>query len=944
MKKILSLYFAALFALSSFAQVSTIPVFPAAGANDSVTVIYDASQGNAALLGVSPVYMHAGVITNLSQNPSDWRYVVTTWGVANDPDAQMTSLGNNRWQKRYHLRNFYGVPQGETILQMAFVFRNATGTIVGRTAAGGDIYATVYDGNAALLTTFLSPTGNNLLYQQGAQIPIDVAASVNSTITLYDNGVQLAQTNGTSLQYNLTVNTPGDHLVRAVADDGVQTAVDSFVYVVPNPNNVQNPPAGLHQGINYIGNDAATLLLWAPNKDYVFLLGDFNNWTLSTDWQMNLSADGNTWWYDLSGLTPGQNYAFQYFVDGTIKIADPYSELVLDPGNDPFIPAVTFPNLPAYPTGSTTGIVSVLQPGAPQYTWQTGNFTAPDKKDLVVYELLLRDFIARHDYATLLDTLDYLVRLGVNAIQLMPVNEFEGNISWGYNPSFHMALDKYYGTKNDFKAFIDACHDRGIAVVLDVVYNHLFSQSPLCRLYWDDANFRPTVDNPWVNVTARHPFNVGYDLNHESQATRDYLDHVMQYWIEEYRVDGFRFDLSKGFTQTNTGNDVGLWGQYDQSRIDNIERLADVCWAANPNFYMILEHFADNWEEIALSNYGCLFWGNANCAYSQAAMGYPTGPCNWDFNWGVNYQARGWGNPNLVGYMESHDEERVMFKNLSFGNAAGAYDIKSLTTALARIELSACLFFTVPGPKMIWQFGEVGYDKTIELCQNGQINAQCRTDPKPILWNYYAQPARRHVYDVFSALIRIKKDYPVFETSNYTTNLGGSMKSIILSDPTMNAVAVGNFGVITNSTSLGFQHTGWWYDFFTGDSLNVANVPFTLVLNPGEYRLYTDQKLPAPVFTGVENTFSNSFDGMVVFPNPSDGLVHFQYSLPQGGQMELAIYDLSGKKVAVVATENQMEGEYMLSWTPAQQYSGVYVARLTVDGRVLDVKMLEVKN
>ncbi|WP_243664309.1 alpha-amylase family glycosyl hydrolase [Rhodothermus marinus] len=91
------------------------------------------------------------------------------------------------------------------------------------------------------------------------------------------------------------------------------------------------------------------------------------------------------------------------------------------------------------------------------------DFERPPAHELVIYELLIRDFVARHDYATLIDTLDYLERLGVNAIELMPVAEFDGNISWGYNPAFHLALDKYYGPADDLKRFVDECHRRGIA-------------------------------------------------------------------------------------------------------------------------------------------------------------------------------------------------------------------------------------------------------------------------------------------------------------------------------------------------------------------------------------------------------------------------------------------------------------------------------------------------
>ena len=129
--------------------------------------------------------------------------------------------------------------------------------------------------------------------------------------------------------------------------------------------------------------------------------------------------------------------------------------------------------------------------------WNITNFSPPAKEDLVVYELLVRDFVKTHSYKTIQDTLDYLQRLGVNAIELMPINEFENNLSWGYNPSYHMALDKYYGSPERFKSLVDEAHKRGIAIILDVVFNHAFGQSPLCSLYWDAAGNKPRLESGW---------------------------------------------------------------------------------------------------------------------------------------------------------------------------------------------------------------------------------------------------------------------------------------------------------------------------------------------------------------------------------------------------------------------------------------------------------------
>ena len=91
----------------------------------------------------------------------------------------------------------------------------------------------------------------------------------------------------------------------------------------------------------------------------------------------------------------------------------------------------------------------------------------------------------------------------------MPFNEFEGNNSWGYNPDFYFAPDKYYGPENTLKQFIDSCHAKGIAVVMDIALNHSFGSSPLVQLYWDAANNRPAADNPWFNPVAKHALQCG---------------------------------------------------------------------------------------------------------------------------------------------------------------------------------------------------------------------------------------------------------------------------------------------------------------------------------------------------------------------------------------------------------------------------------------------------
>jgi len=596
----------------------------------------------------------------------------------------------------------------------------------------------------------------------------------------------------------------------------------------------------------------------------------------------------------------------------------------------------TYPNLPPYPSGQTSGIVTLIQPGKVPYTWQVNDFQKPAKEDLVIYELMMRDFTAAKNYQTLIDTLDYLDRLGINAIELMPVSEFEGNQSWGYNVSFHMALDKYYGSIDKFKEFVDAAHARGIAVILDVVYNHAFSQSPLCQLYWDSGAFKPTPDNPWLNPDAKHPFNVGYDFNHESDATKIFVKKVNKYWLEEMRIDGFRFDLSKGFTQIDYGGNVGAWSAYDASRIAILKDYANAMWASTPDAYVILEHFAANNEETELANYGMMLWGNITHEYNEASMGYNNNLS------GVDYQARGWSQPHLIAYMESHDEERLNYKNLNFGNSSGGYNITDLPTALKRLELASTFYFPVPGPKMIWQFGELGYDFSINRCTNGSINENCRLDPKPIRWDYFEDPDRKHLYDVTRALLHLKETYPVFQTDDYSLGLSNSFrKRINLHGSDMNVTIIGNFNVVNEDVQPFFQHPGTWYEYFTGDSIDVTGILDPIELTPGEYRLYTDVKIPNDIVsnpsTPVRYASKSNFQ-LEIAPNPTDNQFFVNYNLENKGLVRVDIFNLQGQNVGTMLDEEQSSGKYQFEFSPNLR-TGNYFVRLSVNG-IIQTKRL----
>ncbi len=895
---------------------------------DSCDVIFDATQGNGELANVAPpIYAHTGVITNLSTSPTDWKYVVAGW-TQNIPKAMLIPLGNNIYKLKVtpSIREYYGVPVSEQILKMAFVFRNSDGSKVGRDSDGSDIFADVYPAYTSV--NIIQPVENNLLVNQGDSIPVEAFSPLADSLFLIMNNTVVKSVAGQLLTDTILADNFGqdwmDHYVKILVSNDTASAADSFAYMVIPPSPIAALPQGIVDGINYINETTVVLSLFAPGKQNCFVIGDFNDWEFDSLFYMYKTPDGNRFWIELTGLIPQKEYIFQYLVNGTLRVGDPYADKVSD-YDDRYISNSTYPNLIPYPTGKTTGIATVLQTAQDPYPWKPTSFTPPDVTDLVIYELLIRDFTAQHDFQSLIDTLDYLKRLGVNAVELMPIMEFEGNISWGYNPDFSFAVDKYYGPKNSCKQFVEAAHAKGIAVILDIVCNHHFGQSPLVRLYWDGASQRPAQDNPWFNQIPKHPYNVGYDFNHESIYTKNYMERLIRYWISEYHIDGYRFDLSKGLTQKDSyPNNVSLWGKYDQSRIDILKNYANAIWSISPKAYVILEHFADNDEEIVLAADDMLIWGNMTGSYGDGSMGWnQNGKSN--LSW-ASYMQRGWDEPNLVVYMESHDEERMMYKNITWGNTTSGYSIKDTATGLKRIELAANFFFGIPGPKMIWQFGELGYDYSINWPTGTN---ESRLTPKPIRWDYFSQPQRKHVYNIFASLANLKKNQPAFKTTNFTLNVANAMKSIVLRNDNMDVVILGNFDLSENEIIPNFTTTGKWYDYWTGDSLDVTDTGMPILLTEGEYRLYTSKKLPSPPFLGINDSDYNTDNKILnahIYPNPTSGILHIE---TREQELQVVVSDQSGRQLI----QTTIYGEAKSTLDLGSLKPGMYFIRFTAQGK-----------
>lgn len=789
-------------ALVASAQVTPTPNPIPTGYTGAVTIVFDATKGNGGMIGATKCYAHTGLITAASTSDTDWKNVIGSWRGTTQP--QLTSLGNNKWQLDIpNIFTFYGVPETTDIKKLAFVFHDGPGGNKEGKSTSGDIFVVLGE------------------------------------------------------------KTEGD----------IWEAVEGVTAIT------KSRPSGLKQGITY-GADgtSVTLCTYAASRTEsakrVFLLGDMTDWKLSKDYQ--LYKDGNYFWITLTGLTKGKEYRFQYAVeraDGVRKqICDLYSEKVLHP-DDKWEPKTADPTLISYPTkGADGGYVTVIQPGKADYNWSSAtlNFKRPNKNNLIIYETWVLDYTTTRTFKGLMDRLDYIQNLGVNAIELMPITEFEGNQSWGYNPTLYFAMDKSYGKAEDMKAFVDACHQRGIAVILDMVFNHTTGQNPMAKLYpWTSSS--PTETelrfNPWFNVSTevKHDNNdYGEDWNHGFEPAHEMFTRVLQYWLKEFKVDGYRLDLSHGICGRNTYDAVDQLKDYYDKGVK----------AVSSDAYMILEHWGSSMgsDRPKLINYGMQCWANTNNAYCQTAMGWLKDGDSFD-------EANQDG---YISYCESHDEERMQYKAKAYGNG----DLQTNEEArLGRVAENVAFNVLLNGSHMLWQFEEIGYDISID--QNGRTG----TKPNPKTKGYFTQAERIDAFTKSAQVITLRTQLmpSVFE-GNPTASSISSGKALRTIQWGSNVFVAANFDV--NGNQAVTLPSGTWYDYLNG-AVKATNT--TYVLAPGELKVFTSTAVKAPTFTDIEKRDHTPIENVSTDEMPQS------YKILRDGQIYILrgdnIYTITGARI-----------------------------------------------
>lgn len=898
MKKItLLLFFLLSIVVSAQQQTVTYSISPASfDETATITITINGNSINESTWGVTgnALYMWAWAF-DTDDTTQKGTPLNGTWAVSNEASKFTYNAISDTYTKTITPTTYYNTTG---IGKIGFLIKAKDGT---GDKKSQDILAEV----GAFQVNLTAPLQNSsTIISSGSSLNITATNSNgNASYTLKANGTTLNSNASTaSYSYTHTGITSNQNYELSVTQ-GVTTIVKKFSVIV-NPGIVSEAiPVGLVDGINYNAADAtkATLVLDAPLKDFVYVAGSFNDWQPTSVYSMKKDAATGKFWLELTGLVSGTNYTYQYWVvdatpiSGTpslVRTADPYSTLVLSPYDDPTIPSLSYPNLPAYPSGQERE-VTVLQTGQTPYVWSsaTTNFVKPEKEKLVVYELLVRDFDANRNFQSIIDRIDYFKNLKINAVELLPVMEFEGNESWGYNTSFHMALDKFYGTSDKLKELIDVCHQNGIAVILDVALNHAFDRNPMVRMWMNDPDGDgwggPSSENPYFNTVAKHSYSVGNDFNHQLPRTQNYVKRVVKQWIEEYKIDGFRWDLTKGFTQncpsTVVGGQDNCTNKIQQDRVDVLKSYADYSWGLDPTHYTIFEHLGTDAEEQQWANYkisetpskGIMMWGIMNSQYNQLTMGNNTSN---DIS-RMNSTSRGFLAKRLMGYAESHDEERLMYKNIQFGANLGSYNVKTKSTALARMSALGAVTLLVPGPKMIWHFGELGMENSIFTCTDGTVNTSaditsgdCKlaTKPQP-QWtsNWLADSGRSKIYTDWSKMITMKINEPVFlgtTTMVSATTLTPIIKvtnSNLTSSDLKDVVILANFDLSSKNIVPVFPYIGTWINLMDNTPITVTTVNDAISIPAGEFRIYGNKQASLAI-ADYEKTTT-----IQLYPNPA---------------------------------------------------------------------------
>ncbi len=620
----------------------------------------------------------------------------------------------------------------------------------------------------------------------GEEVVLSAAAPAGVTrMEMWLNGRRLGDVSGPPFTRTLDLAGlpfgPYEFVIRTDHEGDIQRDARTFWHV-PSTDTVE-PPTPLEFGATEHDDGTVTFALFAPGKKFISLVGDFNCWDPNTH-RMQVTADG-TWWITVD-LEPG-TYRYQYEIDGAMRLGDPYAR------------QVDWTNAKGQKGWMPADAKTVLHVGAEPFQWTADEYTRPALEDLVIYELYIEDFVPGQGFTGVIEKLDYIKDLGFNAIEPLPWHPWPGLESWGYNPAFHFAVEQLYGTPEELKQLIDAAHQRGIAVIIDMVLNHAEWGSPLYQLYGQDYEASPYF-------REYHGHNWGFPkIDQQSPAVKRYVADVIRFWIEEYRIDGFRYDATR-WTGWSGYNDWGAsWYAYvaRQADPDNIQ-IAEHLPIEPP---LIIETEMD-------TGWHAEYRWRIREMISRAEL-YPDALIENLDGRNVGFESSFQRMP----YTESHDEERVVNELRQAGFEEDE--------VFRRATLAMALPLLTPGVPMLFAGQEFGEDTVKNVGWN------------PLNWQYLENSRNQQLLADTRSLVRLRVQHPALKGENAQVRVADAQSGLAIfernADPDIVHVAA-NFGRAPVTASLYLATTRAWVEVL--DEAPVSGGETTFTLQPGEVRVW----------------------------------------------------------------------------------------------------------
>ncbi|MDH4070491.1 MAG: alpha-amylase family glycosyl hydrolase, partial [Ignavibacteria bacterium] len=634
---------------------------------------------------------------------------------------------------------------------------------------------------------------------------------------------------------------------------------------------------------------------------------------------MRQNPGGINWWINLD--LPEGEYEYLYQTgDGTV-LFDPWGR-----------------ETGTYGTRFSTGSSGLT---ADDYVWTSDGFQRPPIDRLCIYELHVGEFAGGYynlgggeaGFSDLASLMAYFDSLGVNAIELMPINDFgligPSGHSWGYDISHYFALEPSYGRPADLKALVDSAHARGIAVLLDVVFNHQNDPGPLWQMEPDEIGnlyFKPAS-------TLHHnedPLFFFRDMDHWTNETQELVYETIKMWIDEYRIDGFRYDFTQGVGWDIAEPTRGILGW--ANAIDQ---------EYNGEIYQIAEHLP---ESAALILHSGLTGGwhdsyhdeifdearfrNTSLTNFESLIldldGYP----------GNDIPAaptRYANRTEPVNMNNNHDEQSLIYEMITFQGVDTA-------TAYVRDKLYSTFMFTSLGIPLVWQGMEFGAPR-------GWMTDNEKLSYRPVEWDLFDTDRGRDHFGYYRKLIFQRLNNPALYRGTLNTLWRFESEKVLVWGFTdagsgNMVMAVANLSSIERTVNdVPWLGSGIWYNIWDQSELVSPGVSLDSLTLPA-YTALVYSNVPDSVLTSVSGQAAGVPEEFALhqnYPNPFNPTTTITFDLPAEAPVTISVYDLLGRKVADLLYGSLPPGTHAVVWdgrsvNGSHAAAGVYLVRMTAQG------------